>query len=82
MGRLSKAGQSKRGRFLRSGGARNYMKYSGLAFQIAVYVIAGLWLGRQVDKYLDMQRPVFSGVLAALFLIAFFFKLFAELGRR
>lgn len=61
--------------------AKNYMKYSGMAFQIAAYVLVGIFLGKQLDKYLETSRPYFTALGAILFLIAFFIKLMNDLKR-
>ena len=58
---------------------KNYMKYSGMAFQIAAYVLIGLWAGKQLDKYLETSRPFFSALGAILFLVAYFIKLMNDL---
>ncbi|MDH3650011.1 MAG: AtpZ/AtpI family protein [Saprospiraceae bacterium] len=57
------------------------MKYSGMAFQIAAYIIVGLFLGKQLDKYLENDRPLFAALGAILFLIAFFIKLVNDLNK-
>lgn len=58
---------------------KNYMKYSGMAFQIAAYVIIGLLVGKQLDKYFETSRPFFSAFGAILFLVAYFIKLINDL---
>jgi F0F1-type ATP synthase assembly protein I len=63
------------------GKAQGYMKYSGMAFQMAAYIIVGLFLGKQLDKYLGTERPVFSALGAILFLIAYFIKLVIDLNK-
>ncbi|MCB0688493.1 MAG: AtpZ/AtpI family protein [Saprospiraceae bacterium] len=55
------------------------MKYSGMAFQIAAYVIIGLLVGKQLDKYFETSRPFFSAFGAILFLVAYFIKLINDL---
>jgi F0F1-type ATP synthase assembly protein I len=59
--------------------AKNYMKYSGMAFQIAAYLIVGIFLGKQADKYFDTAKPYFTALGAMLFLVAFFIKLLNDI---
>ena len=58
-----------------------YLKYSGMAFQIIAYLVVGIFLGRKLDQYFELEKPIFTAVLATLFLGAFFFKLFADLNQ-
>ena len=46
------------------------MQYSGMAFQLIGGIILGVWLGKQIDKWLVMKTPVFTIGLAMLFTLA------------
>jgi len=48
----------------------NYVKYSGMVFQLAIVIGLGVWGGRSLDKYLDLKFPAFT-------LIFLFVALFA-----
>ncbi|MBK8505644.1 MAG: AtpZ/AtpI family protein [Saprospiraceae bacterium] len=61
--------------------AKNYMKYSGMAFQIAAYVLVGIFVGKQLDKYFATSKPYFTALGAMLFLVAFLIKLINDLKR-
>jgi F0F1-type ATP synthase assembly protein I len=58
--------------------AKSYMKYSGMAFQIAAYVLVGIFIGKQLDKYFATSRPFFTAGGAVLFLVAYLVKLIAD----
>jgi F0F1-type ATP synthase assembly protein I len=68
----------KKKRILEQKAAKNYMKYSGMAFQIAAYVIVGILIGKQLDKYFATTRPIFTALGAVLFLVAYLIKLIAD----
>ncbi|MBX2814772.1 MAG: AtpZ/AtpI family protein [Saprospiraceae bacterium] len=59
-----------------------YLKYSGMAFQIIAYILVGIFLGDRLDKYFEMDQPVFTAILAMVFLCLFFFKLYVDLNRK
>ncbi len=61
---------------------KNYMRYSGMAFQIVGYIIVGIFLGKQLDKYFETSKPIFTALLSVVFLIAYFVKLVADLSRK
>jgi F0F1-type ATP synthase assembly protein I len=44
----------------------NYAKYSGIAFQMMVIILAGLFLGIKMDKWFHTTEPVFTAILAML----------------
>jgi F0F1-type ATP synthase assembly protein I len=59
-----------------------YLKYSGLAFQLAIMVALGLFLGNALDKYFDLMTPVFTIGLILIFFSAYMYKLYQELTKK
>lgn len=41
-----------------------YVKYSGLAFQMAAMIIAFVFLGKMADKYFENEKPVLTAVFS------------------
>lgn len=56
-----------------------YVKYSGLAFQMAALILLGYWLGSKIDKWLNLSIPVFTIILILAFLSASFYSLIKSL---
>lgn len=48
----------------------SYLKYSGMAFQFLGAAIAGLLLGKWLDKTFSMKSPVFTVSLSLFFVAA------------
>jgi len=69
-------------RLLEDKKVKSYMKYSGMAFQIVAYLMVGVLLGKQLDKYFQTAKPYFTAGLAILFLGAYFVKLVADLSQK
>ncbi len=42
----------------------NYVKYSNLAFQMMIIIIAGTFGGFKLDEYLNWDFPVFTLILS------------------
>ncbi|MBN3035295.1 MAG: AtpZ/AtpI family protein [Bacteroidales bacterium] len=42
----------------------SYARYSALAFQMLVIILAGVWGGYQLDKWLNTGFPVFTLILS------------------
>jgi ATP synthase protein I len=42
----------------------DYLKYSGLAFQLAAVLIVGVLAGKWLDNYFSTSRPYFTALLA------------------
>ena len=57
----------------------DYVKYSGLAFQMAALILLGYWLGGKIDKWLELSIPVFTIILILLFLSVSFYSLIKSL---
>lgn len=42
--------------------ARGFMKYSGLAFQLAILITIGVLAGKWLDTKFEMSKPIFTAV--------------------
>lgn len=56
-----------------------YMKYSGLAFQLAAMMMIGIFGGQWIDEYLGLETPIFTILLTIGLFIGFMYKLYLEL---
>lgn len=47
---------------------KEYLRYSGLAFQMIVIILLGLWIGQKLDQWVQTSTPVFTviSVLTAI----------------
>lgn len=57
----------------------DYLKYSGLAFQMFFILLIGWFGGSYIDGYLELEKPVFALSLMFIFLIGYFYKLIKDL---
>lgn len=57
----------------------NYLKYSGIGFQIAGGIGAGALLGWFIDKKMENEAPIFTALLSILFLFASMYLAFKDL---
>lgn len=44
----------------------NYVKYSNLAFQMAVIIFLGVWGGLKLDDWINTDFPVFTLIFTLL----------------
>lgn len=51
----------------------NYLKYSGLGFQIAGTIAVGVLIGYELDKWLKTSGPYFTLGFSLLFLVVGFY---------
>lgn len=57
----------------------SYLKYSGLAFQMVFIMAGGWWLGSFGDRYFEFPKPYLSILVALVFLIGLFVKLYRDI---
>ena len=62
--------------------SNQYLKYSGMVFQLFVLLGAGAWLGQYLDEKLKTSDPYFTILFILLFTAAFFYKLVKDLGQK
>lgn len=56
-----------------------YLKYSGLAFQLAFVIFIGIFLGNYIDSYLGLETPIATMILVMLLFGAYMYKLVIDL---
>lgn len=42
----------------------NYVKYSGISFKMLVIILLCLFLGKKIDEYLILEKPIFTLILS------------------
>lgn len=54
------------------------MKYSGMAFELAAYLVIAVLLGGWLDDYFGLQDPWLTILLIFLFLTGWFIRLYRD----
>lgn len=57
----------------------NYLKYSGMAFELAGALLLGYWLGRWIDRQLALPQSAGTMACMLLFLFAALFHILRSL---
>ncbi len=60
----------------------NYAKYSGIAFQMILIILAGVFLGIKMDKWFHTNDPVFTAILSVLGVILATYTVIKDLLRK
>lgn len=47
-------------------GIQDFAKYSGLAFQMIAIILIMTWIGIKIDKWLNLNNPVFTVIFSLL----------------
>ena len=58
-----------------------YLKYSGMALQIAGLCIAAILLGGWLDKYFQNEKKFITAILLILFITGYFYSLYVDLNK-
>lgn len=56
-------------------------KYSGMAFQLLGACLAGVFIGRWIDNYLQLERPTWAVFLTIFFMLGSLYALYRQLLR-
>jgi F0F1-type ATP synthase assembly protein I len=57
----------------------SFIKYSNLAFQLALPIALGAWGGKKLDAYYHNSKPVFTIILSLLGIAAGFYLALRDL---
>jgi len=60
----------------------NYMQYTGMAFQIAIMLGIGAFIGQKLDGYFGLEKPLFTALFVLLFLVAALYLVLKDLLRK
>jgi F0F1-type ATP synthase assembly protein I len=62
--------------------ANAVLKYSGMGMQMAISVFVGAMLGKWLDAHFQMESPIWTAVLALVFLCATMYMTLKDLLRK
>ena len=60
----------------------NYARYSSIAFQMLLIILAGVFGGRELDRWLELQFPVFTLILTILAVVLSIYFVIKDLLRK
>ncbi len=60
----------------------DYLRYSGMGFQMAAIIFVCTWGGKMIDKALDMKTPVFTLVLSLLSVVLSMYYFIKGIGKK
>ena len=60
----------------------DYMRYSGVGFQLAGAIGMGAFIGYELDKWQNTSQPYYTMGFTILFLIAGFYLVFKDLMKK
>lgn len=55
------------------------LKYMGMATQLFVLLFLMLWLGKKLDAYLELEKPVFMLIFILVGLGAYLYKVYLDI---
>lgn len=59
--------------------ADSYLKYTGLAFQMAGIILVSIFVGKWLDNEMQNEKPFLTIILMLVFFGAFMYKLATDL---
>lgn len=62
--------------------ANQALKYSGMGMQMAISVFVGAMIGKYLDAHFQMERPIWTAVLALVFLCTSMYIILKDLLRK
>jgi ATP synthase protein I len=52
------------------GGFNKFVRFSTIAFEMAIIIAAGTWGGVELDKHFETEKPIFTIILSLLAVFA------------
>lgn len=61
--------------------ANDYVRYSGMAFQLLALIFIGVWLGGKLDAWQENEKPIWTAVLSLVFVCAGMYQMYKAISR-
>ena len=61
--------------------ANDYVRYSGMAFQLLALILIGVWLGGKLDAWQGNEKPIWTAVLSLVFVCAGMYQMYKAISR-
>lgn len=58
------------------------LKYSGMAFQMVAIIGVGIFIGKRLDAYLELEKAIMTAVCALLGLVLAFYLILKDVNRK
>lgn len=58
---------------------KNFLRYSGLGFQMLATILLGVLIGQGLDYYVELNKPWFTVVFTVLFVLIALFNVVREI---
>jgi F0F1-type ATP synthase assembly protein I len=60
-------------------GSRRFLTFTGMALEMGVLIFIGLWLGKRMDRWLELEKPWFMMLFTLLFTAAAIYRVIRSL---
>ena len=62
--------------------ANQALKYSGMGIQLAIAIFLGAMIGKRLDAYMQTEKPIWTALLAVVFMGAMMYVILKDLMRK
>jgi len=60
-------------------GSRRFLTFTSMALEMGVLIFIGLWLGKRMDRWLELEKPWFMMLFTLLFTAAAIYRVIRSL---
>lgn len=60
----------------------NYARYSGIAIQMLVIILAGVYGGKKLDEWLNTKKPVFTAIFSLLAVVISIYMVIKDISKK
>ena len=64
------------------GNSREFLKYTNVAFRMIVIILGGVFAGVKLDAYFEMERSIFTMILAILSVSVSMYIIIKEMSKK
>jgi F0F1-type ATP synthase assembly protein I len=61
--------------------SKDYLRYSGAAFQLLALILVGVWLGGKLDAWQANEKPIWTAVLSLVLMCVGMYQMYKEITR-
>ena len=61
---------------------QNYARYTGMSFELLVLILIMVFIGKKMDSWLALEKPILLVLFVCLGMIAYMVKMYFETNKR
>lgn len=61
---------------------KDYARYTGMAFELLILILIMVFIGKKIDKWLELEKPIMVVLFVCFGMIGYLVKIYYEMNKK